>query len=55
MDRFSWLMVNFFAIGLMRMIFFAAMRSNELGKTIGGQVEKVGENVFRTMPILKIG
>lgn len=37
------------------MIFFAAMRSNELGKTIGGQVEKVGENVFRTMPILKIG
>ena len=55
MDRFSWLMVNFFAIGLMRMIFFAAMKSNELGKTIGGQVEKVGENVFRTMPILKIG
>ena len=37
------------------MIFFAAMKSNELGKSIGGQVEKVGENIFRTMPILPIG
>ena len=55
MDRFSWLRVNFFAIGLMRLIFFAAMKSNELGKSIGGQVEKVGENIFRTMPILPIG
>lgn len=55
MDWFSWLMVNFFAIGLMRMIFFAALKSNELGKSVGGKVQSFGENVFKTLPILPMG
>ncbi len=56
MDRFSWLMVNFFAIGLMRMIFFAALRSAKpLGEKIGSQVQTIWQNVFRTLPILPIG
>lgn len=55
MDRFSWLMVNFFAIGLMRMIFFAALKANALGKEIGGKVESFGTNVFKTLPIIPYG
>ena len=56
MDRFSRLMVNFFAIGLMRMIFFAALKSAKpLGEKIGGQVQTIWQNVFRTLPILPIG
>lgn len=55
MDRFSWLMVNFFAIGLMWMIFFAALKSNELGKMVGGKVESFGANVFKTLPIIPMG
>ena len=55
MDRFSWLMINFFAVGLMRMIFFAALSASKLGKEIGWKVESFGKNVFQTMPILPIG
>lgn len=55
MDWFSWLMINFFAIGLMWMIFFAALKSNELGKSVGGKVEDIWTNVFKTLPILPIG
>ena len=55
MDRFSWLMINFFAIGLMRMIFFAALEANKLGEKIGGEVEKFGTSFFKTLPILPIG
>ena len=55
MDRFSWLMINFFAIGLMRMIFFAALKASKLGEEIGGKVESFGKNVFQTLPILPIG
>ncbi len=55
MDRFSRLMINFFAIGLMRMVFFAAIKANKLGKGIGGKVQEFWSNVFRTLPILPIG
>lgn len=55
MDWFSWLMVNFFAIGLMWMIFFAALKANELGKSIGSKVESFGTKFFQTLPILPIG
>ncbi len=55
MDRFSRLMINCFGIGLMRMIFFAAIKSNELGKKVWGQVEKIGGNIFKTLPIIPIG
>ena len=55
MDRFSRLMVNFFAIGLMRMIFFAALKANTLGEKIGGGIQSFWSNVFKTLPILPIG
>ena len=55
MDWFSWLMVNFFAIGLMWMIVFAAIRANELGKSVGSTVEDFGSKFFQTLPILPIG
>ncbi len=55
MDWFSRLMVNCFAIGLMWMIFFAALKSNELWKAVWGKVEDIGTNVFKTLPILPIG
>lgn len=40
LDRFSWMIVNFFAIGLMRMIFFAAIRANAIGAKIGKSVQE---------------
>ena len=48
-------MVNFFAIGLMWMVVFAAIKSNTLGEKIGGGIETFGKNVFSTLPILPIG
>ena len=55
MDWFSWLIVNFFAIGLMWMIVFAAIKANALGEKIGGGVQSFWSNVFQTLPILPIG
>ncbi|MFA6255892.1 MAG: hypothetical protein WC606_01790 [Candidatus Absconditabacterales bacterium] len=57
-DWFSWFMINLFAIGLMRMIVFAAIKANVIGEKIAGGekgIQKFGENVFRTLPILPIG
>jgi hypothetical protein len=51
-------MINLFAIGLMRMIVFAAIKANVIGEKIAGGekgIQKFGENVFRTLPILPIG
>ncbi len=55
LDRLSRLIVNFFAIGLLRTILFAAIKANALGEAIGKQVQDFGQNVFATMPILPIG
>lgn len=55
MDRFSWLMVNFFAIGLMRMIVFAAIKANKIGEGVGKKVQDFGANIFKTLPVLPIG
>lgn len=52
LDRFSWLIVNFFAIGLLWTIVFAAIKSNSLGKAVGEPIEKFGKNFFETMPII---
>lgn len=55
MDWFSWLIVNFFAIGLMWMVVFAAIKANALGKKIGQGVQNFWSNMFQTLPILPIG
>lgn len=55
MDRFSRLMVNFFAIGLMWMIVFAAIKASKIGEGVGERVQKFGETTFRTLPILPAG
>ena len=52
LDRFSWLIVNFFAIGLLWTIVFAAIKSNVLGKAVGKPIEDFGKNFFATMPIV---
>jgi hypothetical protein len=48
-------MVNFFAIGLMWMIVFAAIKANKIGEGVGQKVQDFGENVFQTLPILPAG
>lgn len=55
LDRFSWLIVNFFAIGLLRTILFAAIKANALGANIGKEIQEFGANVFQTMPVLPFG
>ena len=55
LDRFSWFMVNLFAIGLMWMIVFAAIKANILGEKIGQKIQDFWQNTFRTLPILPIG
>lgn len=55
LDRFSWLVVNFFAIGILRTILFAAIKANALGEKIGGEIQKFWANVFQTLPILPFG
>ncbi len=55
LDRFSWFMVNLFAIGLMWMIVFAAIKANILGEKIGQKIQDFWQNTFSTLPILPIG
>jgi len=54
LDRLSRLIVNFFAIGLLRTILFAAIKANALGDFIQKQVQDFGQNVFSTMPIISL-
>jgi len=54
LDWFSRLIVNFFAIGLLRTIVFMAIKSNSLGKAIWEKVQNFWSNMFQTMPILPI-
>lgn len=55
MDWFSRLMVNFFAIGLMWMVVFAAIKANVIWEKVWGKVQDFGQNFFQTLPILPIG
>ncbi len=55
LDRFSWLVVNFFAIGILRTILFAAIKANALWEKIGGEIQRFWANVFQTLPILPFG
>lgn len=55
LDWFSRLVVNFFAIWLLRTIVFAAIKSNKIGEKIGGGIQKFGANVFSTLPVLPMG
>lgn len=54
MDRFSWLLINFFAIALLWMIVFAAIKSNKLGEKIWWGIETFWSYVFQTVPILPV-
>lgn len=55
LDWFSWLLLNCFAIGLMRMVLFAAIKANALGEVIGQKVQDFGGKFLQTLPILPIG
>jgi len=54
LDWFSWILINFFAIGLMWMIVFAAIKANKLGEGIWGKVQEFGGNFIQTLPIVPI-
>lgn len=55
LDRLSWMVVNFFAIGLLRTILFAAIKANSLGDRIQKNVQTFGANVFQSIPIVPFG
>lgn len=52
MDRFSWLLINFFAIGLMWMIVFAAIKANKIWEGVWQKIQDFGGNMFKTLPII---
>ena len=50
-DWFSWMLICFSGIGIMRFILFAAIgASGTIGK-IGKQIQEFGENAITTTPI----
>ncbi|MDD3262849.1 MAG: hypothetical protein PHR61_03300 [Candidatus Absconditabacteria bacterium] len=51
-DWFSWMIVSFCGIGIMRFILFAAIKaSGTIGK-VGESIKNFGENVIKTAPIV---
>ena len=49
------MIVNFFAIGLLRTIVFAAIKANAIGAKIGGGIQDFGGKFFSTLPVLPVG
>lgn len=54
LDRFSWLVVNLMAVGLMRWLVFTAIKANSLGDKFGWGIQKFGGNLLSTLPIFSI-
>jgi hypothetical protein len=40
LDRFSWLIVNLVAVGLLWAVLFAAIKANSLGKQFAEPIQK---------------
>ncbi len=53
-DRFSWMIINFCGIGIMRFILFAAIKASWAIGKVWESIKSFGENVFKTAPILPI-
>ena len=54
MDLFGYIVINLFAIGLMRFLFFVAMKSSKTLGEIGGRIDEFGRNVMGSLPIVPI-
>ncbi|AHB41488.1 hypothetical protein P148_SR1C00001G0698 [candidate division SR1 bacterium RAAC1_SR1_1] len=54
-DWFSWILLSFCGIGIMRFILFAAIKASGTIGSVGTKIKDFGENVFKTAPIIPIG
>lgn len=53
-DRFSWMIVSFCGIGIMRFILFAAIKASWAIGKVWDTIKSFWENVFKTAPIVPI-
>lgn len=53
-DRFSWMIVSFCGIGIMRFILFAAIKASWTIWKVGESIKNFWENVIKTAPIVPI-
>jgi hypothetical protein len=54
-DWFSWMLLSFCGIGIMRFILFAAIKASGTIWAVGEKIKDFGENVFKSAPIIPIG
>lgn len=54
-DWFSWMIVSFCGIGIMRFILFAAIKASGVIGKVGEKVQEFGTNVIKTTPIIPFG
>lgn len=54
-DWFSWLLLSFCGIGIMWFLVFAAVKAGDVTDQVASGIQKFGENVFKTTPIIPIG
>lgn len=54
LDRFSWLIVNLVAVGLLRAVLFAAIRANSLGEKFAKPIQEFWQNMMGTLPIVPL-
>lgn len=54
-DFFSWLIVSFFGVWIMRFVLFAAIKASGTVWAAGEKIKEFGENVFKTAPIIPFG
>lgn len=53
-DWFSWMLLSFCGIGIMRFILFAAIKATGTIGEVGEKIKDFGENVLKTAPIVPI-
>lgn len=53
-DWFSWILLSFCGIGIMRFILFAAIKASWTIGAVGTKIKDFWENVFKTAPIIPI-
>lgn len=54
LDSFSWMLLNFFAIGILWFLVFWAIKSNALGDKIWSSLEGIGKGIMWNLPVVPI-
>ena len=54
LDRFSWLIVNLVAVGLLRAVLFAAIRANKLGEQFAKPIQEFWQKALGSLPIVPL-